>query len=379
MFFTNVIKPTHVCNLACKYCYNDDVRDPIMREETLRRTIEQTFTYVRKFEGNRLVSFIWHGGEPMIAGRSFFEKVLEFQARYGTYVKCENMIQTNGTLINEKWIELFKLANFSVSISIDGPSSMHNEFRVDRRGRGSYDKVLTAINAVKEAKIPFGVCVVISRANIERVEELYDYLADQQLPFNVIPLNRSGRARDNFLDVGLAAEEYADAWIRMYDRWFDSDKNYVYCSDFIYKTRAIMMGKPADCVGLAQCSNSNISTDPVGDVYPCASLSGHADTKYGNIVEQDLESILNSSTALAYRNREIDPQCAKCKWQHVCHGGCQARAYKFFGNHNQRDYYCPSLFRIYEHIGVRLKEAAESLQSNPAEQSFISSNCSQIN
>src|SRR5262249_34882601 len=113
MNFTNVIKPTHLCNLACKYCYNDDVRDPIMRDEVLHRTIEQTFSYVRRFEHNRTVSFVWHGGEPLIAKRAFYERAVEYQSRYAEGVRCENSVQTNGTLIDDSWLEFFRIANFS--------------------------------------------------------------------------------------------------------------------------------------------------------------------------------------------------------------------------------------------------------------------------
>ncbi|WP_349606353.1 dynobactin maturation radical SAM/SPASM protein DynA [Cupriavidus sp. DF5525] len=356
MNFTNVIKPTHLCNLGCKYCYNDDVRDPIMRDEVLHRTIEQTFAYVRQFEQDRIVSFVWHGGEPMLAKRAFYERAVLYQSRYADGVRCENSIQTNGTLINDNWLEFFRLANFSVSISIDGPPELHDANRVDHRGRGTYQRVIESIRRVQDSGIPFGVCVVISRSNKDHVGEIYELLAKHGLPFNIIPLNRSGSARDNFSDVGLAADEYAQSWIEMYDRWFNASEEYVYCSDFVYKTRAILSGRPCDCVGLEQCSPSNISVDPVGDVYPCASLSGHADTRYGNILQQTLEALMQSPTARDYRQRRVDPQCSTCKWQHVCHGGCQARAYKFFHDHHKRDYYCPSLFRIYEHIASRLGE-----------------------
>lgn len=363
MNFTNVIKPTHLCNLACKYCYNDDVRDPIMRDEVLHRTIEQTFSYVRRFEHHRTVSFVWHGGEPLLAKRAFYERAVEYQSRYAEGVRCENSVQTNGTLINDSWLEFFRIANFSVSISIDGPVAHHDANRCDHRGHGTYQRVIEAIQKVQAADIPFGVCVVVSRTNKDHLGEIYDFMAEHKLPFNIIPLNRSGAARDSFADLGLGAEEYAPAWIEMYDRWFDASEDYIYCSDFVYKTRAILSGRPADCVALAQCSHSNISIDPVGDVYPCASLSGHADTRYGNILERSLEELLNSPTAIDYRNRRTDPQCSNCKWQHVCHGGCQARAYKFFNDHHQRDYYCPSLFRIYEHIAHRLREKFGSGES----------------
>lgn len=356
MIFTNVVKPTHVCNLACTYCYNDDVRRPIMDDETLRRTIEQTFAYVGKHASQRLVNFIWHGGEPMVPGLKFYEKVAAYQRELCEGITYANSIQTNGTLMNERWLDFFRRESYAVSISIDGPRELHDAYRVDRRGRGSFDRVERAITMVQDAGMPVGVCIVISRANVDHVDEIYDFVAAKGLPFNVIPLNRSGGARDHFDDVGLESEEYAPAWIRMYDRWFEADDDYVYCSDFVFKTRAILAGRPADCIGLEQCSETNISVDPMGDVYGCATLSGGDDARYGNLVEDDLETVMSTPTALDFRNRATDPQCARCRWEHVCHGGCPARSYKFFGDHHQRDYYCPSLFRIYEHIAGRLAE-----------------------
>lgn len=356
MIFTNVVKPTHLCNLDCTYCYNDDVRDPVMSEATLARVIDQTFIYAQERVPDRLVSFIWHGGEPMVAGLPFFERVSEMQAEYSRGIRFDNSIQTNGTLINDAWLEFFGRHRYSISISIDGPRSLHDQFRVDRRGRGTYDRVFRAIREVQAAGLPLGVCVVISRANIAHVDDIYEFLADHRLRFNIIPLNRSGGGRENFGDVGLHAEEYAPAWIRMYDRWLDADQDYVYCSDFVFKTRAVLAGRPADCIGLSQCSETNIAVDPVGDVYPCATLSGSDDTRYGNLAEDDLRAIMDGRVARSYRQRSRDPQCSSCRWEHVCHGGCLARAYKFFGDHNQRDYYCPSLFQIYEHIAQRMKE-----------------------
>lgn len=362
MIFTNVVKPTHICNLACDYCYNEDVRDPVMKDSTLDRVIEQTYKYVRGTVPHRLVSFIWHGGEPMVVGIPFYEKVVKLQKKFSSALSTHNSIQTNGTLINSEWIDFFKEAGFSISISIDGPAHLHDKFRTYQSGKGSFNKVFNSILAVKEANLPLGVCVVISRANAAHVEEIYNFLASHKLRFNIIPMNRSGVARENYADVGLEAEEYSEPWIRMYDRWFDADEDYVYCSDFVFKTRAILAGKPADCIGLEQCSHTNISVDPVGDVYPCATLSGSIDTRYGNLINDDLSTIMNSKVANEYGNRQMDKQCETCRWQHVCHGGCQARAYKFFGDHNRRDYYCPSLFKIYEHIEKRLNEKFERSQ-----------------
>ena len=354
MIFTNVVKPTHICNLACTYCYNDDVRDPVMRDETLERVIRQTFSYVESAAPQRVVNFIWHGGEPMIPGLKFYDRVVALQEAFGNGTPFSNSIQTNGVLIDDKWIAFFREHDFSISISIDGPRHLHDTFRIDHRGRGSFDRVYEAIEAVQSAGLPLGVCVVISRSNVAHVAEIYDFVAERKLPFNIIPLNRSGGGREHFDDVGLAAEEYAPAWIEIFDKWFDADQDYVYCSDFVFKSRAILAGRPADCIGLSNCANTNISVDPVGNVYPCATLSGHGDTLYGNLVEEDLVSIMKRQPSASFRSRSPDEQCMQCKWQHVCHGGCPARSYKFYGDFHKRDYYCPSLFQMYEHIEERL-------------------------
>jgi len=90
-----------------------------MRDDVLHRTIEQTFSYVRRFEQGRVVSFVWHGGEATLAKRAFYDKALQYQAKYAEDVRCENSIQANGTLIDDSWLEFFKLANFRAGFADD--------------------------------------------------------------------------------------------------------------------------------------------------------------------------------------------------------------------------------------------------------------------
>jgi len=354
MIFTNVIKPTHICNLACKYCYNDDVRKPIMTMDTLDRTIEETFSYLRSNYPEAKASFIWHGGEPMVARLDFYLNSVRLQKKYSGSVDYENSIQTNGILIDKDWLSFFKEHDFKVSISIDGPKGINDKNRVDHRGKGSFDKIIQSIKMVRDEDIPLGLCVVISADNAEHVHEIYDLMADLRVPFNIVPMNKSGSAVSAFNEIGLDADEFAAPWIAMYDRWFDADEDYVYCSDFVFKTRAILAGTAVDCFGLQNCADTNLSIDPCGDVYACATLSGDKKYSYGNINTSSLSELMSSPLAIAYRNRATDSKCSTCKWQHVCYGGCLARAHKFFGDYNRRDFYCSSLYQIYEHIETKL-------------------------
>ena len=354
--FTNVIKPTHICNIGCVYCYNEDTRAPVMSASTLASTIEQTFSYAEAQRPLPKVDFIWHGGEPMVAGLPFYEAAVALQRGKQRTVGFDNTIQTNGLLITDRWAEFFKQHKFRVSVSIDGPKYLTDRTRIDLRGQSVFDRILKGISVLRDFKIPFGVCVVITRQNADDIDDVYDFLVQNKLPFNVIPLTRSGDAAANFHDIGLGPEDYAKPWIRLFDRWWNAtDEEYVYCSDFALKTRAILGGAPTDCIGQANCSTQHVSTDPDGFVYPCATLSGNPEWAYGNITENSLEDLMRSGVAQAATARVVDPHCVECKWRHVCHGGCMQRAFKFYGTHNTRDYYCDSLYQMYEHVEKRLR------------------------
>lgn len=357
MWFTNVVKPTHRCNLNCVYCYNEDTRHPVMPLNILERTIEQTFLYACSLDPLTSVDFIWHGGEPMSVGMDFYSKALAIQAKASLHMSYANSIQTNGTLLDNRWIDFFKVHNFDVSLSLDGPESLNDSTRRYSGGDGSFRHVMRGIRLLRDAAIPHGVCVVISQSNRHRTDEIFDFLVKQQLPFNIIPLTRSGAALTGYTDIGIGPDEYADPWIKLFDRWFDASGNdYVQCTDFVRKSRAILLGRPTDCIGQEQCASHHVSTDPDGYVYPCATLSGDPDWSYGNISEQDLIKLMATPQAISSRNRQIDEHCKSCKWQHVCHGGCMSRSIKYFGTHNTRDYYCPSLYRIYDHIEHKLRQ-----------------------
>ncbi|MCC8376720.1 MULTISPECIES: radical SAM protein [Photorhabdus] len=245
-----------------------------------------------------------------------------------------------------------------MSISIDGPKEINDKNRVTHKNIGSFDKVFEGVKKLRRNKIEVGCALVISKSSLGYIDEIYNFMLKNNLPFNVIPLNKSGNAVDNYTDLGLDPDEYYIPWSKLYDKWFyAAPENYIFISDFVRKTQAILAGRAADCLGMSQCGNTTFSVDPIGDVYPCASLSAQPDMKYGNLQNNSILELMTGPRATLYRTRESFDSCQKCKWQHVCHGGCPARAYKYNENNiYNKDYYCPSLYKIYEHIERRLNE-----------------------
>lgn len=121
--FTNVVKPTHACNLACTYCYNEDERNKKMTLDTLRAVVDRTCEFVAENVKDRKVDFIWHGGEPMLMGVDFYREVMSYQSLHSHKIHISNVMQTNGLKVNEEWCEFFKEHNWQVSISLDGTKS----------------------------------------------------------------------------------------------------------------------------------------------------------------------------------------------------------------------------------------------------------------
>ena len=123
--FQIFVKPVGArCNLNCSYCYYLDKKDiaalpgGLMSDEILENYIRRHIEATTEPE----IFFSWHGGEPTLAGLSFFRKVVTFQETYlpaGRAIR--NGIQTNGTLITDDWGRFLSKENFYADISLDGP------------------------------------------------------------------------------------------------------------------------------------------------------------------------------------------------------------------------------------------------------------------
>lgn len=352
MKLINVIKPTHVCNLSCSYCYNDDERRPFMDTETLEKVIEQTFSLSRFIGGYKSVEFIWHGGEPLLAPLSYYENIAVLQEKYAAQTLYSNIIQTNGTLIKKEHLNLFKKHGFQVSLSIDGIKESHDANRVFRNGKGSFSRILETINKLRTNGFKIGCVLVLNTKNIKKIKESYAFFREHKVGLNIIPLMKGGSANNVFNELALTQEEYVEAWTSLYDDWLSaSNEDYVDVSCFLHTTRSVISGSCSSCIGMSQCGIANLSTDPLGNIYPCASLTGNKNVCYGNINEKSLIDLFYSDTAVKWRQRSSSVNCSKCKWFHLCHGGCPSRSYHYYnGEYNIPDHYCQSIKMIYDHV-----------------------------
>ena len=154
------------CNLACTYCFYLEKTRLLAPAAHPRMSPEVLEGYVKSYIAGQPageVHFAWQGGEPLLLGTPFFEKAVELQKRFADGRTIRNSLQTNGTLLTDEWCGFLARNGFLVGVSIDGPRALHDAYRVDARGAGTFDKVAAGLELLRRHGVEWGgaeVCVV---------------------------------------------------------------------------------------------------------------------------------------------------------------------------------------------------------------------------
>lgn len=206
-----LMQPTTLCNLDCSYCYLPDrAKARVMSVETADAVAEA----VAAWSHAHSVRVLWHGGEPLATGLAHFATLI---GRFGTgrVHPVRHGVQTNATLIDDRWCELFATVPVEVAVSIDGPAP-DNIARADRGGRDSTARTLRGIELLRRHKIPFGAIAVVADPTPARAVALYDWFAElgcTSLGVNIE--ERKGVHRD----VSDTGAQVAEFWAALAQRW----------------------------------------------------------------------------------------------------------------------------------------------------------------
>ena len=162
-----VLKVASRCNLNCSYCYVYNKADSTWRQRSplmCDAVFDATLARIRESceaSKQRKIEVTFHGGEPCLVGARRFDAWCTRARRTLDGVEIDFAMQTNGTLLDAEWVEILAKHRVAVGVSVDGPREAHDRFRVDHRGRGSYDAVERGIGALRSGGVPFGILTVI--------------------------------------------------------------------------------------------------------------------------------------------------------------------------------------------------------------------------
>ena len=181
-YFHVLAKPTGaLCNLDCKYCFFLS-KQALYPDSDFRMADDLLEIYISQLLESQqapAVSIAWQGGEPTLMGLDFFRHSVELVEKYkkpGQQV--EHTIQTNGTRLNDEWCKFFRKHRFLVGLSVDGPRELHDAYRVDKGGKGTFDQVMRGWELLKKHKVEFNILCTVHAANVQHPLKVYRYFRD---------------------------------------------------------------------------------------------------------------------------------------------------------------------------------------------------------
>lgn len=319
-FHTLVMQPTSLCNLNCSYCYLPDRKRRVLMSTAVANACAAS---VREQASAYPVDVVWHGGEPTTTPLDHFRDLLEPFEALRSLGLVRHGIQSNGTLIDRRWCDLFIEYGFDVGISVDGPP-WANRDRVNWRGAETFAQTRRGMERLQEAGINFTVICVVTPATIEHAEELIDFfgaIGCASVGFNIEEDEGSGRpgiressAYQFWRSLLRHREGGGDLRIRELDRLTDFLERRLGGAD---------VRRPFDPIPTVAHDGETVLLSP--------ELLGIKDAKYGdflagNVLEVPLPHMIAKSSRLAYVREfeEALSRCAaSCEYYSFC-GGAQA-------------------------------------------------------
>lgn len=338
------------CNLRCEYCYYRYLDQAVRPESTMSdEVLEQLIGQLLEINPGTC-EFLWHGGEPLIAGMGFFEKVLRLQTQYNRVGTCiVNSVQTNGVLLDQKWARFLKDNKFKVGVSLDGPAHIHDHHRKAVGGRGSFDAVMRSIQACREEGVAPGIIAVVTAYSVQFPEELYRFFVDHGLKkFSLNPVFETDR-EGGFCTFSVGDKEFADFSEAILRLWLQDDDPAIDIRQFVEPLMGMLGGTISACIYSGECSKL-LDFFPNGEVRPCHSVHGRSEV-LGNILRHHLTDILSRERYLRFARftKKLPHDCLQCRWLPICHGGCtDHRNVVVNGQTREQYFYCGSRKRVFE-------------------------------
>ncbi|HEY9648014.1 MAG TPA: anaerobic sulfatase maturase [Chroococcidiopsis sp.] len=335
--FHLLAKPTGaICNLDCEYCFFLS-KEQLYPGSKFRMADDVLETYIRQLlESHQTpeVTIAWQGGEPTLMGLEFFQHAMALVEKYKKPgQQINHTIQTNGTRLDDSWGSFLKQHHFLVGLSVDGPQPLHDTYRVDKRGRGSFEQVMQGWKILKQYHVDFNILCTVNAANGDRPVEVYRFFRDQLGAefIQFIPIiervNDDGstlvQAGHQVTARSVKPEQFGNFLIGVFDEWVRRDVGKVFIQHFDAALANWVGVSPSVCIFSKTCGTA-LALEHNGDLYSCDHFV-EPDYKLGNIQDTHMLELIASDRQRQFGQDKLEtlPQyCLDCEVRFACHGGC---------------------------------------------------------
>lgn len=367
-----MLKPVGaVCNLACEYCYYlekarlyKETPKHVMSEKLLEKFIEE---YINS-QTMPQVLFTWHGGETFMRPISFYKKAIELQKKYANGRTIDNCIQTNGTLLTDEWCKFLKENNFLVGVSIDGPQEFHDEYRRNRQGQPSFQKVMKGINLLKKHGVEWNAMAVVNDFNADYPLDFYHFFKEldcRYIQFTPIVERLSKRTDGLTLssaiqntdgtelaEFSITPKQWGNFLCTIFDEWVREDVGKFFIQLFD-STLANWIGEqPGVCTLAKTCGHAGVM-EFNGDVYSCDHFV-FPEYRLGNIYQKTLVEMMYSPEQQRFGQHKQDSlprQCRECEFLFACNGECPKNRFMHTADGEAGlNYLCKGYRQFFKHV-----------------------------
>lgn len=368
-------KPTGAaCNLSCEYCFFLK-KENLYPDSNFRMSDEVHDAYITQlFTAHQAaqVTVAWQGGEPTLRGLDFFKRSVAFQktiAKPGMSVT--NTFQTNGILLDDDWCRFFRTNNFLVGLSLDGPKQLHNIYRKDKRGQGTFRQVMKALRLLQKHKVEFNILCTVNAKNADYPLEIYRFFkAEIDIPYiQFIPIVE--RDNDSCYQAGnpvtkrsVRPDQYGRFLTTIFDEWIQRDVGKTFILNFDGALAGWLGIAGTLCIFGPTCG-LGLVLEHNGDLYSCDHFVEPAHF-LGNILKTSMAAMIASEKQQQFGNNKRDtlPQfCRTCNFLFVCNGECPKNRFIMTpDNEPGLNYLCSAYKSFFKHVDYPMKIMAELIR-----------------
>lgn len=335
-------------DIQCDYGFYPEKQPLLDGHEHYRISDEVLAAYIQQYVESQptpLVEFVWHGCEPTLLGINFFRKVVELQKPYRDLKDIRNKLQSNGVHLDDAWCEFFKANDFCIGISLDGPKEIHDRYRKNQHGEGTFERVMQGVQLLQEHQVEFRALACVSRETAHQPLDVYRFFKNEgikHIQFNPIverlldqqteafglwlaPPAQLDRQEPNtqVIPWTVGPEQYGDFLITIYEEWVHKDASDMFVLNFEWALDA-WLGEPSPvCIFAKQCGRA-VAMELDGSVFACDHYV-YPEYRLGNILTDNLGELIEHSVLEGFgphKEQTLPRWCRECDVLNACWGGC---------------------------------------------------------
>lgn len=359
-----LIKPASgSCNMRCRYCFYADEQDKRevysygrMSMDTMKQLVDKAMEYA-----DHECTFAFQGGEPTLVGLDFYRELVAYVKahRNPKRLRIHYALQTNGYLINEEWAQFFAKNHFLIGVSLDGTREIHDRYRVDAEGKGTYQKVMAAIRLLERCHAEYNILTVVTAASARNAQKIYNFFKKNKIGYQqyIECLDPIGEVPGQH-EYSLTPEKYEQFLKSIFDAWYLDMKSGTYVYNRYFENLMMILDgqRPESCSMNGTCGVQWV-IEADGSAYPC-DFYALDEWRLGNINTDRFEDMDLRREELGFIqwSRQIPEECRSCRWFGLCRNGCRRNREPVTETCTGVNYFCPAYKGFFEYAYPRLAE-----------------------